>query len=172
MTRILYHTPTATLAPYPRDDDGPVIGLDPDYLELSVIQQPQPEYDPATEQITPTETINIESFTVTRDWEIAPLPPPIPQPDWVSFKEALLSSQGLKNFLLTALTTEPTAVLSLPTTLINLSNGGSADDFARAWTALSSAVQPSLELLQEVLTAAETANLPQEFISLLSPTQN
>lgn len=172
MTRILYHQPTATLVPYPRDDDGPVVGLDPTYLDLQLIQLPPPTTQPG-EELRPTEVIDLQALTVTRGWEVLPPPvPPTPQPDWASFKEVLLSSQGLKNFLLSSLSTEPTAVLSLPTTLINLSNGVLPDDFARAWTALSSAVQPSPELIQEIITAAQTANLPEEFIALLSTNQN
>lgn len=35
--RILYDTTTASLVRYPRDDDGPVIGLDPRYLDLALL---------------------------------------------------------------------------------------------------------------------------------------
>jgi hypothetical protein len=91
--KLLYDTITATLRPYPRDDDGPVIGLDPRYLEMVVSQDPQPSYDPATEQLQPTEVIDTTAQTVTRGWDVLPLPPPPPPaPDWIGFYDALISS--------------------------------------------------------------------------------
>ena len=93
MTRLLYDTQTSTLRPYPRADDEPVIGLDPRYLEMVVIQQPEPAYDPATEQLQPTEAIDTTAQTVTRGWDVVPLPPPPPPaPDWIGFYDALIAS--------------------------------------------------------------------------------
>ena len=91
MTRILYHQPTATLRPYPRDDDGPIIGLDPELLDLELIQEPQPPHT-----ISPTETIDLPGGRVTRGWSVTPLPPPAPpSPDWTGFLSQLLLSPDL-----------------------------------------------------------------------------
>ena len=68
--KLLYHTPTATLIPYPRADDLPVVGLDADYQVLDLIQESQPEINTATQIINPTEVIDLTAGTVTRDWQI------------------------------------------------------------------------------------------------------
>ena len=88
--KLLYDTTTATLCPYPRQDDEPVVGLDARYLEMVLLQEPQPTYDPATEQLTPAEVIDLNARTVTRGWQIAPLPVPAPTPDWATFRGGLL----------------------------------------------------------------------------------
>lgn len=66
--KILFHTPTGTLRPYPRQDDEPVIGLASEYQVYNLVQEDQPAYDPSTHYLIPTETI--ENQTVTRGWDI------------------------------------------------------------------------------------------------------
>ena len=68
--KLLYHTPTATLVPYPRADDLPVVGLDADYQVLDLIQETLPEINTATQIISPTDVIDLMAGTVTRDWQI------------------------------------------------------------------------------------------------------
>jgi hypothetical protein len=81
MSKILYYTPTQTLCPYPRNDDEPVVGLDPDYEVFDIVQDAEPTYDPATQYLTTTETIDTVAETVTYGWQINDLPPPPPPPD-------------------------------------------------------------------------------------------
>lgn len=68
--KILYDTETTSLVRYPRSDDDPVIGLDPRYLVLDLIQQEKPEHDPATHYLRRTEAINLDNLQVTRGWEL------------------------------------------------------------------------------------------------------
>jgi hypothetical protein len=94
--KLLYDTITATLRPYPRSDDAQVQGLDPRYLEMVVIQKPKPQYDVATQQLKPTEVIDVSAKTVTRDWAIESLPPILPgPPDYVGFENALHSTASV-----------------------------------------------------------------------------
>jgi len=72
--KILFHTPTQTLVPYPRADDEPVVGLDPDYEIFDVIQLPEPFYNPSTQYLSTTESIDTTSKTVTRGWQVIDLP--------------------------------------------------------------------------------------------------
>jgi len=72
--KILFHTPTATLKPYPRADEEPVIGLDPSYEIFDVVQEALPVYDEATQYLTATETIDVPAKTVTRGWQTNALP--------------------------------------------------------------------------------------------------
>lgn len=72
--KILYQLSTGTLKNYPRADDEPVIGLDPDYEIFDVIQDEQPDYNPSTQYLSATETIDTDDKTVTRGWQINSLP--------------------------------------------------------------------------------------------------
>ena len=66
--KLLYDTTTAKLTPYPRSDDEPVVGLDPCYLVLGLIQQEKPDHDPATHYLRRTEAIDLNASQVTRGW--------------------------------------------------------------------------------------------------------
>jgi hypothetical protein len=74
--KILFHIPTETLTSYPRADDEPVVGLDPEYDIFDLVQELQPIFDPATQYLTPTETIDVPTKTVTRGWQIHDIPIP------------------------------------------------------------------------------------------------
>jgi hypothetical protein len=73
--KLIYNTITETLLPWPRIDDEPVIGLEPHLLEMTVIQEDEPTYDPVTEVLEQTQTIDTEAKTVTRGWNVVDLPP-------------------------------------------------------------------------------------------------
>jgi hypothetical protein len=82
--KLLYNTETQTLLPWPRIDDEPVVGLDDHLLEMDVVQEDQPAYDPATQRLEKTEVIDAEARTVTRGWEIVEIPAPTFTPaEWV-----------------------------------------------------------------------------------------
>jgi len=72
--KILFHIPTETLKPYPREDEEPVVGLDPEYDTFDLIQEPEPEFDPATNWIESTEIIDLAAKIVSRGWQINALP--------------------------------------------------------------------------------------------------
>jgi len=72
--KILYNTQTQKLLPWPRIDDEPVVGLAAHLLEMTVVQEDQPAYDPATQRLEKTEAIDAEAQTVTRGWSVAEVP--------------------------------------------------------------------------------------------------
>lgn len=72
--KILFHTPTQTLRPYPRQDDLPVVGLDPEFQIFEVIQNNQPAYDQTTQILESSEVIDIPAKKVTRGWLIVNKP--------------------------------------------------------------------------------------------------
>jgi hypothetical protein len=72
--KILFYTPTQTLVSYPRADDEPVVGLDPDYEIFDVIQEDKPAYNAATQYLSTTETIDTVAKEVIRGWQIIDLP--------------------------------------------------------------------------------------------------
>jgi hypothetical protein len=74
--KLLYNTETQKLLPWPRIDDEPVVGLAPHLLEMNVVQDPQPAYDPATQRLEKTEVIDTDNRTVTRGWSVVEVPAP------------------------------------------------------------------------------------------------
>ena len=111
MARLLYDLTSDLLLPYPRDDNGPVVGLDPRYLELTLIQEAQPTYDTSTQRLEPDEVIDLDALTVTRGWELIELPPPPPpSPDYVGFYNSLLTSTAYQSVLQQAMTSSSPAL--------------------------------------------------------------
>lgn len=72
--KILYDLIGQKLQPYPRDDDGDVVGLDPSYLVLDVIQQEQPTVS-LGQVLRATESIDLDARQVVRGWTIETMPP-------------------------------------------------------------------------------------------------
>lgn len=166
--KLLYDTLTSTLQPYPRADDEPVIGLDPRYLALTVHQQPQPEHNPATHRLEPTEVIDLEALTVTRGWQVVELPPQPPQPDWTTFKATALSSSSLNGILIDAYQTVPVAAGALAPALLKAEASG-AEDFQAAWAAILAAVTVPASTIEAFQDVATSCNLPAEFVEALAP---
>jgi hypothetical protein len=82
--KLLYNTQTQKLLPWPRIDDEPVVGLAAHLLEMDVVQEDQPAYDPATQRLEKTEVIDAEAQTVTRGWSVAEVPvATYTAPEWV-----------------------------------------------------------------------------------------
>jgi hypothetical protein len=86
--KAIYDTTTAKLLPWPRIDEEPVVGLAPHLLEMTVTQEPQPAFDPATQRLEKTEVIDAEARTVTRGWNIID----IEAPTWTA--ESWLDHEG------------------------------------------------------------------------------
>jgi hypothetical protein len=72
--KALYNTQTSTILPWPRIDNEPVVGLAAHLLEMDVVQEDQPAYDPATQRLEKTEVIDEDVRTVTRGWSVAEVP--------------------------------------------------------------------------------------------------
>ena len=87
--KALYNTQTNAVLPWPRIDDEPVVGLAAHLLEMTVVQEPQPAYDPATQRLEKTEVIDTEARTVTRGWSVIAVLPP------AMLAEEYLESVGL-----------------------------------------------------------------------------
>jgi hypothetical protein len=86
--KLLYNTETQTLLPWPRIDDEPVVGLAAHLLEMDVVQEDQPAYDPATQRLEKTEVIDAEAQTVTRGWSVAEVPAPtFTATEWVDAQQ-------------------------------------------------------------------------------------
>lgn len=168
MPRLLYDTETATLQPYPRDDDEDVVDLDPRYLMLTLHQQPQPEHDPTTHRLESTEAIDLQALTVTRDWQLVPISPPPPTPDWAAFKTVALNSATLNQILVAAYQSCPVAAGALAPALLRAEGNGSGD-FAAAWATICAAVPVAPDVIAGFQQVAKSCNLPDAFVEALQP---
>ena len=72
--KLLYNTETNAVLPWPRIDDEPVVGLAAHLLEMTVVQEDKPEYDPATRRLEKTEVIDADARTVVRGWSVVEVP--------------------------------------------------------------------------------------------------
>ena len=91
MDRALLDLQTGQVVPYPRADSEPVVGLDPRYSVLSIVRAAEPEYDPATQQLTPNRAVVGDEWRW--GWTVEDLPPPQdPGPDYVRFYNELIAS--------------------------------------------------------------------------------
>lgn len=91
--KLLYNTTTQELVRYPRSDDEAVAGLSSEYLTMSVTRDDAPEFDPLTQQLSGTETIDTEACTVHYGWQVESLPPavkawPSKAEFWAEFTDA------------------------------------------------------------------------------------
>ena len=175
MARLLYDTQTQALLPYPRQDDQPVVGLDPRYLVMTLIQEPQPEHDSATERLEPTEVIDIDVRTVERGWAVIPLAPPTPpEPpaDWLGFAGWLYGFSPMMDAMNAARAShdpqgEP-ATTGLPAALQE-ARAGNTIAFALSWAQFLAASSMDAADLAEIVGKASLCRLPPEFISALQP---
>jgi len=74
--KLLYDTQTQKLLPWPRIDDEPVVGLAAHLLEMTVVQEDKPAYDPATQRLEKAEVIDAQAQAVTRGWSVVDVPAP------------------------------------------------------------------------------------------------
>jgi hypothetical protein len=84
MAKILYDTVNGKLRTYPRADDKAVIGLDPRYTVLTLINNPQPTFDAAKETLQFVETIDLAAGTVTHGFTLTPIPLPDAKADKIA----------------------------------------------------------------------------------------
>jgi hypothetical protein len=104
MTKALWDLDESKLVTYPRNDDEPVVGLDTNrYATVSLVREPQPEYDPIEEYLVTTTTIDLNALTYTYGWLVETLPPP--GPDYQGFYSALLVSACYQAVLAEVLST-------------------------------------------------------------------
>jgi hypothetical protein len=188
MTRQLYRISDATLWPYPRPDDGPVEGLDRTvYRVVEIVQLPEPQHDPATEQLTPTETIDWLpdapdatglDGTLTRGWAVSPVDPPQPPPpaaDWLGFAGWLYGFPPMAVAMADARSsTDPQgepATTGLPAAMDEARLRDNFPPFALSWGQFLAASALAPTDLAEIVAKATACNLPAPFIAALQPAQ-
>jgi hypothetical protein len=192
MTRLLFDRATGALLRYNREDSEPVVGLDRnETYVVEVIREPEPEYDSATHYLQPLEPViwisDPDSYdvngTATYRWELVPIVPPPPTPNWPGFQAELLQSAS---FAAARIGARQALELELPKSegvrqqrLLRASTALSAIDaavlgaatdqnpFIRAWLNLRQAHLVSPEVAAGMAQIATAYHLPPDLIRSL-----
>ena len=121
-TFALWDTIDQKILSYPRADDQPVVNLDPRYLVLRIVKEARPD-DVEGFTVRQRWTVDLDAMEWRHGWELIELPaPPPPEPNYVGFYSALLSSATYS------------AVLEMPATA----------ELARALAVFVSAIQDAM----------------------------
>jgi hypothetical protein len=115
----LWDSVTEQVLAYPRNDDEPVVALDPRYRVLRIVREPKPD---APEAFTVRQrlTVDLDALEWRQSWEL--IEPAPPMPDYVGFYAALLDSATYQ------------AVIQMPATA----------ELARALAVFVSAIQDAM----------------------------
>lgn len=118
----LWDTIEEKVISYPRGDDEPVVALDPRYQVLRIVKEDKPEI-PEGWSIRQQCSVDLDAGEWHHGWELIAPPPPVPpEPDYVGFYSAMLSSATYS------------AVLQMPATA----------ELARALAVFVSAIQDAM----------------------------
>jgi hypothetical protein len=164
---ILWDTIEEKTIKYPRNDDEPVVGLDPRYQALKVIRDAAPTEIPEGMKIEQIIYTDFDAGEYHYGWKIVPVEPQIEPPNWSRFKNSLLSHPEINSMLNSGMSVLPTAVITLPTTLLNSENTGNVDDFRTVWIALRRSGLVNPDLVQIVRNLAINNHLPKKFIDAI-----
>jgi hypothetical protein len=88
--KLLYSQSTLQILPYPRNDDGEIIGLDSDYLVLTRVETRPLDYDAATQSISSEFIVDLDSLEYRQVWTVTDIEPTITAPNWGGFYDALI----------------------------------------------------------------------------------
>jgi hypothetical protein len=115
----LWDSVTEQVLAYPRNDDEPVIALDPRYKVLRIVREPRPDV-PEGWDVRQRWSVNLPTLQWRQSWEL--IEPAPPMPDYVGFYAALLDSATYQ------------AVIQMPATA----------ELARALAVFVSAIQDAM----------------------------
>lgn len=164
MTKLLYSQNNQTTKPYPRTDDAPIVGLDPDYLVLTQVQTEPPSYDPEIQTVSSQYVVDTEALEYRQEWTVSDLPP---QPQWDSFNVYMLSDATFKSYRDTVRAVDPELNTALFTAYgVVATNGVNA--FANVWAVCCQVSQITTQDKQAIADVAESYNLPAEFVSVVA----
>jgi hypothetical protein len=168
MTKLLYNTITTQLLAYPRQDDEPLVGLDPAMVVLELVEQAAPAHNPATHQLEQTDTIDLDTHTVQREWIAKPLPAQtLIEANFIGFYEAISTDPGVNSMLGSVLAAVPALYGGLIVGLSRVSEGDTRL-FLAAWSNVKALFPLQAELVDSLQAAATAYHLPPDFIAGLA----
>lgn len=163
MSKLLYSQSTKTIKPYPRLDDQPIAGLDPDYLVLDKVKVTPISYDPATQSISSTYVVDTELLEYRQEWTVNDLPP---VPDWDGFNTYMLSDPMFKSYRGTVRSADGDLNWALFDAYKMIATNG-CKVFSSVWHLWCNASGITKTDKEIVATTARSYNLPTEFVNAL-----
>jgi hypothetical protein len=160
MYKLLYSQTTQQTHPYPRNDDAPIVGLDPDFLILEQVETTPPTYDPETEIITPNWVVDITALEYRQEWVVSDKPVPEPVPNWTGFYDGLIVSQTYNHLL--GLTVPYPSISGVMAVMgVSLLQGQSDPSNPSRLAALQAAVSAILSVLSALEISLTTEQLTE-----------
>lgn len=163
MSKVLYSQSTQAIKPYPRLDDAPIAGLDPDYLVLEKVEVVPISYDPATQSLSSTYVVDTDTLEYRQEWTITDLPL---VPDWDGFNAYMLSDPMFKGYRDTVRTADGELNSALFDAHGLVATNGVAA-FSLVWGIWVSVSGITVADKETIATKAEGFNLPAEFVAVI-----
>lgn len=163
MTKLLYSQSTQAIKLYPRLDDQPIAGLDPDYLVLDKAETPPPSYDSTTQSLLSNYVVDLQTSQYRQEWTVTDLPP---VPDWDGFNAYMLTDTDFNTYYGTGLTVAPAVTTSIPTALAQVSTNG-VNSFNLTFNEFCNAVSVTTTHRNSWADIAESYHLPADFVSVI-----
>ena len=163
MSKLLYSQSTQAIKPYPRLDNQPIAGLDPDYLVLDKVEVAPISYDPATQSLSSTYVVDTDTLEYRQEWTVTDLPP---TPDWDSFNAYMLSDPMFKSYRDTVRSVDGDLNGALFDAYgLVATNGVSA--FSLVWGLWVSVSAIAVAEKEVIAGVAEGFNLPADFVAVI-----
>jgi hypothetical protein len=162
--KIIFDPATGRSFPYPRADNGPIIGLDPSLKVLDVIRLPIPDVAEGSVLTEAAPVDDLVAGTRTIGWDVQPPPP---EPQWVQFAASLVPDIPVNQFIVSVAQAAPMLDRML-TVGMGQAAQGDPQTFMAAWTQARVLGLAPPELIKHMQGMAAGFYLPAEFIEGLA----
>jgi hypothetical protein len=165
MSKILYSQSTQQTFGYPRSDNEPIVGLDPDFLVLTQVETTPPEIT-ESQSLSSSYEVDLDSLEYVQQWTVVDNPL---QPDWDGFNGAMLQDVAFNQTTGAVMGVAPSVALALPAALAQVSTNG-VNAFGLVFNAFCAAGSVSVVQRSEWASIAETYSLPADFVNIVRGT--
>lgn len=162
MSKLLYSQSTQQTFGYPRSDDEPIVGLDPDFLVLTQVETTPPAIT-ENQSLSSSYVVDTQALTYTQQWTIVDNPPAI---DWDGFNEYMLTDATFKTYrdAVRAIDGDLNSAL-FDTYGLVATNGVGA--FSLVWGQWVTVSGISAQDRDAIAVVAEGFNLPGDFVAVI-----
>lgn len=160
--KLLYSQSIQQIYDYPRSDNQPVVGLDPDFLVLTRIDTTPPEIT-GNQSLSSTYVVDIPNLEYRQQWTVIDNPP---VPDWPGFNLAITSDADMIAYEAAANALHPSIVGKKDLAYSIIADKG-LDNFASIFPVFCSIANVSQPHREAWATLAESYNLPADFATVI-----
>jgi len=163
---MLYSQSTQQTYPYPRNDGKPIVGLDPDIVELTEIHAIPPEYNPETQSISDSWEVDVDILEYRQVWTVTDLPDPPPPPNYPAFNIYMLTNPDSMAYDIVVNNINPKLLQAIAITYNNIVDRGTAD-FLQIFPLYCEVAGVTSEHRKQWADKATELNLPNDFIAVI-----